>query len=265
MNRNLLLVAAFTAQQVLSRRKTAVLLLLSCVPAAFGLIIRYFAAGANADPFYWAAPLVYTAFLCQVLPLFFAGSLIRDAVEDRTAAFVLTTPVGRSTFVFGTLLGLIPPLVLLTVGSVVLTFAAWRHGVEAWWSDPEPRALLLNLVGVASVGTCLYAALFTLLGLVVKWPTVVGVAYYGLFELFLGFTPGPAQNLPLSTSLEALLRPPFRRRVEFVAEEARLPAQLLRSPSEGALTLLIATAVICLALVWRARNRDFAEESAAAR
>jgi ABC-2 type transport system permease protein len=256
---NLLWVAMFTARSVVSRRKTVLLVALAAAPAAFGAIVRRFAPPGQADPFFESLPLLYVVFLCQILPLFFAGSLVRDAVEDRTAAFLLSTPTSRTAYVFGAWLGLLPPLCVMLCASAVAAFAAWRAGVEPWWT-PEGRLLLGELTGVACLGAVVYSALFTLLGLYVKWPTVVGIAYYGVVEALLGFLPGPPRRVALSSYLEALLDPPFRTRAALVAEaNPGLDAPIAKSTAWIVLASALAAALLLMAR--GARRRDFVDEA----
>ena len=260
---NLLPIAAFTARRIVSRRKTLVLALLAAAPPLFVIVVRRFAPPRALDPFFETIPLFYLVFLCQILPLFFAGSVVRDAVEDRTASFVLTTPSSRTAFVFGAWLGVVPPIVVMIATSAACTFAAWRAGTGPI-GGPEDLVLFGRLSATAAAGALVYSALFTLLGLVVKWPTVVGILYYGIFELFLGFIPGAPRRLALSSYLEALLEPPFRTRAQLIAEgPAGIDVPI--TPGDARLVLAGVLLAASVALYFRSRTRDFTDETATAR
>jgi hypothetical protein len=258
---NLLLVAAFTAKQVVARRKTALLVCLATAPAVIGLIVRRFSTPRDGDPFLETMPAFYLIFLCEILPLFFAGSLVRDAVEDRTAAFLLTTPTPRTSYVFGSYLGLLLPLCVILCVSVGTSFAAWRGGVDEWWRPDRELPLALNLAGVACLGATIYAAAFTWLGLVARWPTVIGILYYGVVELFLGWMPGPPRRLALSSYLDVLLAAPFRTRGEIV-HEAQPGAELPILPADARLVLLVVFLAACALMALSARRRDFVDDAA---
>jgi hypothetical protein len=257
---NLLLVAGFTAKQVVARRKTVLLVCLASAPAVIGLIVRRWSTPHENDPFLDTAPSFYLIFLCQILPLFFAGSLVRDAVEDRTAAFLLTTPTSRTAYVLGSFLGLLPPLCVIIALSVGTAFAAWRGGIDDWWRPDHELPLALNLAGVACVGAIVYAALFTWLGLVAKWPTVIGILYYGIVELFLGWMAGPPRRLAVSSYLDVFLAAPFRTRGEIVGEQPGA-GDLPIDPASARVTLLVIFAAALLLMTVSARRRDFVDEA----
>jgi hypothetical protein len=256
---NFFTIAAFNARRAVMRRKTLVLAILAAAPPAFVVVVRRFAPPRALDPFFESIPLFYLTFLCQILPLFFAASAVRDAVEDRTASFLLTTPTSRASFVFGAWIGMLPPLLVLTAASAACTFAAWRAGTGPLFGA-EDAAACGRLILVSSYGVFVYTGLFTWLGLVVKWPTVVGILYYGVAELFLGFIPGSARRLALSSCFEALLGPPFRTRADLMAEaQAGLDVPL--SPTTALYAPLITAAIVAILLARRARTRDFVDEA----
>jgi hypothetical protein len=254
---NVAIVAAYVARRVASRRKTLLLVALASTPALIGLVVRRFGGPPSVDPYFRTAPIFYAVFLCQIMPLFLAGSVVRDAIEDGEAAFFLTTPTSRAAYVLGSWLGLAAPLAALFLGSITGCVVAWRGGFGGG-IDAATIGEAFALFGVSMIGAMLYAGLFTWIGLVTKWPTVIGVAYYGIVDAFIGSLPGPPRRAALSAYLEALLPRRFEGRAVLLAE-AQPGVDTPIDPWTARVVLLVAAATIVFLLVRSARRRDFAD------
>ena len=165
--------------------------LIALFPAALGIIARYFAAPYPDTPFLGTVPNLFNSFLVQILALFYGASVIRDAIEDRTAMFILTTPTSRSAYVLGVYAALVVHLLLLLELAIVAAFLTWGAGLPDAFSGGVPFGPeCLSLMGVGRRrASSIYAAVFMLLGLYTRHSAVVGVVYYMVFEVFLGFGP----------------------------------------------------------------------------
>jgi ABC-2 type transport system permease protein len=259
-------IAAITVRQIVSRRRTLVMLLLALAPAGLGLVARYFGAPYPGTPFLEIIPTVFTGFLVQIVCLFFGSSLVRDAIEERTAAFILTTPTSRRAYVVGVLLALVGCVLVILELAILATFVVWGVGLPGPFSGgavfgPE----CLSLMGVVAIGVMVYSALFTLLGMLTRHCAVVGVVYYMIFEVFLAFVPGPARNLAISAHLDALLHERFvtRRLLSADLFDERAPYAI------GAAVAGLVLALVFVGLVWglvsRARRHDFVDLAEVAR
>jgi ABC-type transport system involved in multi-copper enzyme maturation permease subunit len=227
------------------------------MPAAFGVIARRFAAPYPDTPFHAVVPNLFTVFLVQILALFYGASAVRDAIEDGTAMFVLTTPTSRTGFLLGVWAALVVNVLLLLELGVVTAFLTWSAGVPGGL----PGAALfgrecLSLMGVVAIGAAIYAALFMLLGLWTRHAAVAGVVYYIVFEAGIGWIPGSARRLAISAHLEALLDPGFVTRRMFAAElfnktTSEIPTTL------AATALAVWFAVLLGGMLLRGRTHDF--------
>jgi ABC-2 type transport system permease protein len=258
--RNFGLVFAHTLRQVLSRRRGIVLVLLVLMPSVVGILARKFGAPDPEEAFHTTVPNLFVGFLLQVLCLFYGASAVRDAVEDRTAAFVLTTPTSRTSFLLGVYAALVVNVLLLLEIGIVAVFLTWNAGLPQPIGQAAPFGPeCTNLMGVVALGVPIYAALFMLLGLWTRHSAVIGVVYYMVFEFFLGFVPGPARRLAISAHLDALLDPSFVTRRVLSAEmfDKSVPFEI--SPPLASATLTIWFVVFATGLVFLGRRHDFVD------
>jgi ABC-2 type transport system permease protein len=260
--RNVALVFAHTLRQILSRRRSIVLVLVALMPAALGIVARHFAAPYPKTPFLTTVPILFTSFLLQILSLFYGASVVRDTIEDRTAMFMLTTPTSRTSFLLGVYAALVVNLLLILELAIATTFLTWGAGVPGEFPGgvlfgPECRSLM----GVVAIGVLIYAAMFMLLGVWTRHSAVLGVVYFMVFEVFLGLVPGPARRLAISAHLDALLDERFETRRVLSAEMFHRPASYEITPTLASVTLTIWFVVFMTALLWRGRRHDFMDLS----
>jgi ABC-2 type transport system permease protein len=256
--RGFLLVFAMTLRQLLSRKKSIVLVVIALFPAGLGVIARFFGAPYPNTPFLGTVPNLFNSFLVQILALFYGASVMRDGIEDRTTMFILTTPTSRRAYVLGAYAALVVNLLLLLELAVIAAFLTWGAGLPDRFSGgvvfgPE----CLSLMGAVAVGVAIYAAGFMLLGLYTRHSAVVGVVYYMVFEAFLGSVPGPARRLAISAHLDALLDERFitRRMIGAAVFDQQVPLEI--DVTMAAVTLSIMLGLFLTALLARAARHDF--------
>lgn len=260
--RNFLLVFAHTLRQLLSRRRSIVLVLLALMPAVLGIVARYFAAPDPRNAFLATVPNLFTGFLLQILSLFYGASVVRDAIEDRTAMFILTTPTSRISYLLGVYGALVAHLLLLLEFAIAVAFLTWGAGLPNGFTGgvflgPECRSLM----AVVALGVLIYAAMFMLLGVYTRHSAVLGVVYFMVFEVFLAFVPGPARRLAISAHLDALLNDNFLTRRVLSAEMFSKTVPYEISPQMASVTLAIWFAVFMTGLLLRGRRHDFMDVS----
>ena len=261
-----LLVFAMTLRQLLSRKKAIVLVVIALFPAGLGVIARFFAAPYPNTPFLGTVPNLFNSFLVQILALFYGASVMRDGIEDRTANFILTTPTSRRAYVLGAYAALVVNLLLLLELAIIAAFLTWGAGLPEGFSGgalfgPE----CLSLMGAVAIGVLIYAAGFMLLGLYTRHSAVVGVAYYMIFEGFLGMVPGPARRLAISAHLDALLDERFvtRRMIGASIFDQQVPLEI--DLTMASVTLAVVFGIFMTALVARAGRHDFVDLAEAAK
>jgi ABC-2 type transport system permease protein len=257
------LVFALTLRQLVSRRRSLVLVLLALTPAALGVVARYFGAPYPDTPFLGVVPNVFTGFLVQILCLFYGASVVRDAIEDRTAVFILTTPTSRMAYVLGTWAALVVNVLVILELAIVAAFLVWGAGLPGPFPGgevfgPECRSLM----GVIAAGVLVYSSLFMLMGMYTRHCALLGVVYYMMFEVFLAFVPGPARRLAISAHLDELLHERFetRRLLSAAMFDERTPYEI--GPGLATATLVAWFIVFMGTLLYRSRRHDFIDLSA---
>ena len=250
--RSLLLAASLGLRRVAFTRKTVFMVLLLVVPCGLGLLVRSESPYRGMDVYSRALMPNLVMGLVQLMVLFYATGIVRDGMEDRTLAFLLTRPLRRDAVVFGLHLGMLTfilPLALLAAWGGFAACAIDRPA-DTWKGSVESSLALLTAVVIAA--TVFYAALYTLLGLVLRRPTIVALVYLVIGDGILATLRGPPRYLSFLAYFEALLAPRFDTR-------AAAPAFIAGGPDRTtAMIVLGVTWIVLLVLIQRvARKKDF--------
>ncbi|MAB91035.1 MAG: hypothetical protein CMJ90_16510 [Planctomycetes bacterium] len=256
--KSLVLVAAFTAREVSWSRKTVFLGLLLLIPAGIAAVVRGEAPPGAAETFLAEVMPSLVIGVVQLMCLFHGAGLVRDAMEERTLAFLLTRPIGRARIAQGMYLGLllyVLPLGLIGAGA---GFAACRAGLPGgMFTDdidgPTSVQGLVRLLQVTGGAVVFYCALYTLFGLVFKASTIVGLLFLMIFDALLGSLPGPPRMLSPMSYFEVLLAPHFESRATLMREMDVYPME------SGTAAMVLVVALLAIMFVTRrlARGKDF--------
>lgn len=203
--RGSLIVAGFTIRHLLGRRRVFVLFLLTMVPAIFGILTRSFVPPRASSLFTELTPELFVAFLVPIISLLTSANVVRDAIDERTIVFTLSTTVGRRAYSLGSMLGALVVSGFALLIAAAGTWAGWRAGLEADLS--EDVGLLWGLLQVSIFGLLVYVPFHSLLGAFFKYPTVIGILCYGIIDLLFATLPGAIRKVAPSAYLEALLDP----------------------------------------------------------
>lgn len=180
-------IAGITLRQLLSRRRTLLLLLLASVPVVLALVYRLGGEAASPEEaISWTLGMLEYLGLVTVVPLvalIFGSGAMGGEVEDGTAVHLLTKPVPRwrvgvaklaVAAVCAVVLGVTPVLLAGLIGSDEV-------GVAVGYA-----------IG-AAVGAVVYAAVFLALSLITSRAFIIGLGYVLIWEgLLAGLFPGIA-------------------------------------------------------------------------
>lgn len=172
MNR---VVIDITARQLLSRRRSMLLVLLGAIMVLVAIALRI-----SLDEVYlqeYTAALLNNFGVATLMPLvalLFGTGAIGSEIEDGTAVFLLAKPVSRWSILFS-------KLIVASGASVVLTcvpiFVAGLI-VDGGLGD----GLVIGFTVAAAIGSILYCAVFVALSLVTGRALVFGLAYVLIWE-----------------------------------------------------------------------------------
>ncbi len=168
-----MLVGRVLLRQIVTRGRLVAMGLLGVAVVLLGWAIG--SADTDTDPLETAVSIVTNVGFTIVVPvvsLVFAAGVLGDTREDGTLVYLWLRPLRRAPIVLGAYaaaLTVIAPLTVVPVVSMAAVLDAGGGLVRA--------TLIASLVGVVA-----YAALFLLLGLLLKNAVVWGLAYILLWE-----------------------------------------------------------------------------------
>lgn len=167
------IVASLTLRQLVSRRRTILLLLLGVVMILVALALRL-----GVDDIYWdlyASRLLDTFGLATLMPLvalLFGTSAIGAELDEGTAVYILARPISRSSI-------LLAKLVVAIACSVVVTCVPMALAGLVAGGDAE---LVIGFTLAGAFGSVVYCALFVFLSLVTGRALVIGLGYVLIWE-----------------------------------------------------------------------------------
>lgn len=170
-------VARITFRQLLSRRRTILLLALSAVVVLVALLRRVSASGPDPK---FTADLLSSLGIGTLMPLvalIFGTGAIGAELEEGTAVYILTKPIRRSVLLATKLVIAIGCSVALTSLPILIA------GLLAGGSDAASLAIGFALAG--AIGSVLYCAIFVALSLVTSRAFIWGLGYVLVWEGFL--------------------------------------------------------------------------------
>lgn len=167
-------------------RKSFVMAALLFLPVGLAVIFRLIAnlkgAPAGIDLYGVVVAMYYLRNAVPLAALFFATALIADEVEGRTITYLLSRPVTRASILCGKFAAYLVTTLSLTLPGIVASFfllvtLRGFSGVSAFVPD------LLRDLAVAVLALAAYGALFALLGVLLKRPTIPGLLFLFGWEL----------------------------------------------------------------------------------
>ncbi len=198
---------------VWSRRSLLMALLLG-LPIVFALLYRFSLVAklpARLRGFDLYAVIVALYYIRNALPLaalFYSVSLISDDVEDKTITYLFTRPVQRASILLGKFAAYLATTLTWTLPSLVVTFFLLTTA-NGWAGVQASVPHLFRDAGVIALTFLCYGAFFTLLGVALRHPVILGLLFLFVWEL-LAFLPGYLPRLTITAYLRSLVphRPP---------------------------------------------------------
>lgn len=231
-----------------------VLALLFSLPTALTLLSRYFNEDYY-DEIDRARQFILFVMIPQALvpltALVLASGMIRDEVEGQTLTYLLIRPLPRpSIYVAKLLAAWLVSTALATVFTTVAVVAI-HWGTPELWGEMIPRQAA-QLTGLSALSLLVYATLFGLFGLLVRWILPLGVAYILLFEGLFANVDFSIRRLTLLWYVRILAERWFG-----IHDDAwSIDLETVPSANEALLTLLTAALVMAVAgaLIFGARE-----------
>ena len=242
-------------QRLLRSRRALVCLVISLLPVAAALFIRYLSSYVGPPPAIELGWLLLVQFVVPIEALILGSAVIAEEVEDRTITYLFSRPVHRMSVLLGRWLASLVVLITLLLFATWATVAILGSSAAA---DPEqalPEGAVIGLIEVVLLGAAVYSALFASCGVILKRPIIVGIGYTFAVEAFLSNLPGRNQAL----TIQYYLRSHLCGRSDAILERMRhLGATADLLPPDDALRTLAWVLVAALTFgCWAVSRRQY--------
>lgn len=219
-------IARITLRQLLSRRRTILLLLLGGVLVLVAGVFRL--AGEEARAIRFTSGLLSNLGVRTLMPLvalLFGTGAIGAEIEDGTAVFLLAKPLSRWSVVLTKLAVAAACSAALTCGPMLLAGLIGAGGLG--------DGLVLGLVAGAAIGSVLYCAVFVALSLITGRALVFGLAYVLIWE-------GLLAGLFVGTRTFSIRE----QTLAFADAIGNVPKEILNAPLDLTTAIIVAAAVL---------------------
>lgn len=172
-------IVRLTLREVLSQRRTALMLLGSGLPVLIAALFALNADGLDPTPEEFTAKVLLGRLVVNaVLPLValvFGTAVLGSEFDDGTAVYLLSKPISRARIIFSKLLVAWVATMLLVVPAAVVAGLIALEGED---NDGIVPAFAVALLA----GSLAYAAFFVLLSVLTSRALIVGLLYAFIWE-----------------------------------------------------------------------------------
>ena len=235
-------IAKVTLRQLLGRRRTLLLVILSVLPVLLAVAFRLAGPGEGGGPTEverFSRRVFDTISMTILLPLvaiLFGTGAFGSEIDDGTIVYLLAKPIPRWILVLAKALSAVAVAILLTGGATALAgvidlFPSGSDGVRA--TEAQVFAMV--------VGSVCYVSAFLALSLFTRRALVIGIGYMLVWEGALSFMLPGIANLSIRQYALGAAKAIY----DLPLQEARLSAET------GLLLAGIVTGAALLIAVWR--------------
>jgi ABC-2 type transport system permease protein len=231
-------ISRITLRQLMGRRRTLLLLLLSALPVLLALVFR--ASNATDIEEFTRSSFngVTVTILMPLVAILFGAGAFGAEIDDGTVVYLLAKPVRRFWIVLAK---------VLTAAFMAALLTGISTGLAAFIvlsSEPHGVAVTEAQILAAVVGSICYAALFMTVSLFTRRALVIGIGYMLIWEGALSVLLSGIANYSI-------------RQYALAAGDLiyKLPIETSRLGSETGVTLATALVVITIVLAtWKLRR-----------
>ncbi|MGB9836456.1 MAG: ABC transporter permease [Candidatus Saccharicenans sp.] len=182
----------------------------------------------------------FLQFLVVLLALFFGTAIVGEELDNRTLPYLTSRPVRRSAIILGKYLAYFSLSGLMLFFSVVISYLILNL-------DPEFSAssllTVLSYSLVLLLGLAAYLSFFNFLGVWLKKPVLVGLAFGFGWESIIQYFPGTTQKLSIVHYLKSLLP-------KYTTSTGKLSFLFIRlEPTRPGVAILVLLGVVAVFLI----------------
>jgi ABC-2 type transport system permease protein len=170
-------IGQITLRQLLGRRRTILLLLLSAIPVLLAIV--FWAAKVADVPGFSTGVLdaVGVTLLLPIVAVLFGTAAFGAEIEDGTVVYLLAKPISRWAVVVAKLVGAAGMTAFLTIAAVFVSGAIVLAPL-----GEEGAAATRAFVAAMAVGSVCYVSLFLVLSLFTRRALLIGFVYVLVWE-----------------------------------------------------------------------------------
>ncbi|HVR74778.1 MAG TPA: ABC transporter permease subunit [Planctomycetota bacterium] len=131
-------------------------------------------------------------FFLPVITLMFGTAAIGDERDEKSLVYVLTRPLARWSIYVGKFLGVLPIVLVFTIGSLYFLYA-----LSASNGRPDLHGSVGAYAPAVLYGSLAYVAFFHLLTALFRHSTLIAIAYVFFIEVSIGLVPGILKRVSL--------------------------------------------------------------------
>ena len=183
--------------RVLFSRRMALCALIALGPAVVAALVLSAAEHAPllTDLIAYLTWFLLLQIVVPVVALIAGAAVISEEIEDRTITYLFTRPFPRAALLLGRWVATACILAGLLGGSALLLVTV-ANVLGPTGAEPIPSdTITVPLILMAVAGGAVYSALFAVIGVFLKHPMIIGLAYSFVIEGALANVPGKSQGL----------------------------------------------------------------------
>lgn len=234
------------------RQRRIVLAAFICfLPVLIPLTMAFFSSSQYADSgmetFMNLTQHLQINVLAPLLALFFATMLVGQDVESQTIPFVLTRPIHRSAWVMGRFLAYIFIVTTIMGVSIGMIFSACTT-LEGFSFSGVNIKLVARFIWVSIVALAAYGAFTMFLGTVSKRPIVLGVVFLYGWQRLAGIIPGLVDFLTIQKYINSIMPSQALARMKDVTVNTEMGEFTKQAINIGVINATIALVIIIVGL-----------------
>ncbi len=179
-------------RQMFWSKKTLLLSIVAVLPALVAISFRFSEHSVRdaKEVFPTIMLVMYLLFLSILLALFYGTAIVADEVDNKTIIYLFTRPIRKYTILFGKFIAYLLGTCSVLIPSALITFAILVTDSKMKYSFGENLGLFLKYLIVLVLALIAYGAIFTLFGISLKRPVLIGLLFAFGWEKITLIVPG---------------------------------------------------------------------------
>jgi len=160
------------------------------------------AKGSAASFFSTIVLFLFINFFIPIISVFIGSSVIKEEIEDKTLPYLTTRPLHKASLLIGKFLSGFFLIYLVVFISILIMSVISNYenllDVNIYYG-------ILQYNGTILLSILAYSSLFTMLSMIFKRSTIIGLMFIFGWENIVQYFPGSTQNLTISHFIKSLL------------------------------------------------------------